>query len=119
MQGTDIQEEEIRMIINLPYVEGTSKKLKCIPRSHKIKSMFYTKSTLRKLLCKSKDQVATKDKKSIICQIEWSNCEEVSFDEYKRSLKIAFRWTYKTGQELPLWKVWNFDACLGTDQNFS
>ena len=84
---------KIRMIINLPYVEGTSKKLKCILRSHKIKSMFYTKSTLRKLLCKSKDQVATKDKKSIICKIECSNCEEVSFDEYKWSLKIAFRLT--------------------------
>ena len=27
MQATDIQEEEIRMTINLPYVEGTSEKL--------------------------------------------------------------------------------------------
>ena len=31
-QATDIQEEEIRMIINLPYVEGTSEKLQCILR---------------------------------------------------------------------------------------
>ena len=29
-QGTDIQEEEIKMSINLPYVEGTSEKLRCI-----------------------------------------------------------------------------------------
>ena len=31
-QATDIQEEEIRMIINLPYVEGTSEKLQRILR---------------------------------------------------------------------------------------
>ena len=35
-QATDIQEEEIRMSLNLPYVEGTSKKLRRILRSHKL-----------------------------------------------------------------------------------
>ena len=35
-QATDIQEEEIRMSINLPCVEGTIKKLRRILRSHKI-----------------------------------------------------------------------------------
>ena len=53
-QTTDIQEEEIRMSINLPYVEGTSEKLQCILRSHKIRSTFYTKNALCKLLCKPK-----------------------------------------------------------------
>ena len=47
------------MSINLPYVEGTSEKLRRIPRSHKISSTFYTESTMQKLLCKPKDQVAT------------------------------------------------------------
>ena len=61
-QATDIQEEEIRMSTNLPYVEGTSEKLRCILRSHKIRSTFYTESTLRKLLCKPKDRVATEDR---------------------------------------------------------
>ena len=32
-QATDIQEEEIRISINLPYIEGTSEKLRCILRS--------------------------------------------------------------------------------------
>ena len=59
-QAADIQEEEIKMSINLPYVEGTSEKLRRILRSHKIRSTFYTENTLRKLLCKPKDQVATK-----------------------------------------------------------
>ena len=54
-QATDIQEEEIRMSINLPYVEGTSEKLRRILRSYKIRSTFYTENTLRKLLCKPKD----------------------------------------------------------------
>ena len=40
-ESTGIQEEEIRMSINLPYVEGTSKKLGHIPRSHKIRSTFH------------------------------------------------------------------------------
>ena len=61
-QATDIQEEEIRMSINLPYVEGTSEKLRCILRSHKIRSTFYSENTLRKLLCKPKDRVVTEDK---------------------------------------------------------
>ena len=34
-QATDIQEKEIRMSINLPYVESTSEKLWRILRSHK------------------------------------------------------------------------------------
>ena len=45
-QATDIQEQEIRMSINLPYVEGTSEKLRCILRSHKIGSTFYTEKAL-------------------------------------------------------------------------
>ena len=40
-ESTVIQEEEIRMSINLPYVEGTSEKLGHIPRSHKIRSTFH------------------------------------------------------------------------------
>ena len=39
-QATDIQEEEIPISINLPYVEGTSEKLWRILRSHKIRSTF-------------------------------------------------------------------------------
>ena len=58
-QATDIQEEEIRISINLPYVEGTSEKLRRMLRSHKIRSTFYTEMTLQKLLCKPKDRVAT------------------------------------------------------------
>ena len=45
-QATDIQEKEIRISINLPYVEGTSEKLRRIPRSHKIRLTFYTEMTL-------------------------------------------------------------------------
>ena len=63
MRITDIQEEEIRIKINLPYVHGTSKKLRRILRSHKIRSTFYTEMALYKLLCKLKDRVATEDKK--------------------------------------------------------
>ena len=87
-QATDVQKEEIRMSINLPYVEGTSENLRRILRCHKIKSIFYTENTLRKLLYKPKDQVATEDTNNIICEIDCSNCEAVYFGEAKRSLKL-------------------------------
>ena len=87
MQATDIQEEEIRISINLPYVEGTSEKLRRILRSHKIRSTFYTEKTLRKLLCKPKDRVVTEDKNNIAYETDCSNCEAAYFGESKRSLK--------------------------------
>ena len=84
---TDIQEEVIRMSINLPYVEYTIKKLRRILRSHKIRPTFYTENTFRKLLCKPKDRVATEDKTNIVYEIDCSNCEAVYFGDSKRSLK--------------------------------
>ena len=86
-QAKDIQEEEIRISINLPYVEGTSEKLRRILRSHKIRSTFYTDMTLCKLLCKPKDRVATEDKNNIVYKTDCSNCQTVYFGESKRSLK--------------------------------
>ena len=86
-QATDIQEEEIRMNINLPYVEDTSEKSRRILRSHTIRSTFYTESTLRKFLCKPKDGVATEDKNNIVYETDCSNCEAVYFGESKWSLK--------------------------------
>ena len=49
-QATDIQEKEIKMSMNLSYVEGTNEKLRRILRSHKIRSKFYTEKIRRKLL---------------------------------------------------------------------
>ena len=86
-QATYIQQKKIRMGINLPYVEGTSEKLRRILRSHKIRLTFYTEKTLRKLLCKPKDRVATEDKNNIVYEIDCSNCQAVYFGESKRSLK--------------------------------
>ena len=58
-RAIDFQEKEIRMGINLPYVEGTNEKLLRILRSLKIRSTFCSENTLEKLLCKAKDRVAT------------------------------------------------------------
>ena len=85
-QTTDIQDEEIRMSTNLPYVEGTSEKLRRILRSYK-KGRFSTLKRLRKLLCKPKDRVATEDENNIVYEIDCSNCQAVYFGESKRSLK--------------------------------
>ena len=76
MQATDIQEDEIRISINLRYVEGTSEKLQRILRSHKIRSTSYIEKILRKLLCKPKDRVVTEDKKNIVYEIDCSNWKQ-------------------------------------------
>ena len=75
------------MSIDLSYVEGTSEKLLRILISHEIRSTFYTENTLRKLLCKLKDLVATDNKNSIVYEIDCSNCQAVYFSESKRPLK--------------------------------
>ena len=86
-QATVIQEEEIRMSINLRYVESTSEKLWRTLRSPRIRSTYYTENTLHKLLCKPKAPVATEDKINNVYEIDCSNCEAVYFGESKRSLK--------------------------------
>ena len=87
MQATDIQEEELRMSINLVYVEGTSEKLGRILRSHKTRSTFHNKTNFHKLYCKPKDQVATGDENNIVYEINCSSNNMVYFSESKRFSK--------------------------------
>ena len=65
-QHTNIQKEEIKVSMNLPYVKGTTEKLQRILRSQKIRSTFYTENALHKLRCKLTDRETT-DKKKISC----------------------------------------------------
>ena len=71
-QATDIQEEEIRTNINLPYFQGANEKMRRTLKPHKIRSTFYTKTTLHNLLCKAKYPVATEDQNNIVCEIDGS-----------------------------------------------
>ena len=79
--------ERDQMSINLLCVWATSENLKQTLRSHKIKSTFYTDSTLHKVFWKLKDPVATEDKNYILYEIDCSKCEAAYFCESKRSLK--------------------------------
>ena len=74
--------------MRLKYFKGTSEKLRRVLKSHKIILTFYIESTLRKLLCKRKDGLATEDKNYIVSEICCSNCEAVDLGESKRSLKF-------------------------------
>ena len=51
------------------------------------KILFYTENTLRQLLDKPKNRVATKDKSNMVYKIDCSDCEAVYFCEPKWSLK--------------------------------
>ena len=75
------------MSINLPHFEINTEKLRPILRSHKIRSTFYTESTLCKLLCKPRYRVATENKSNIVYEIDCSNWEAVYIGKSKRSLK--------------------------------
>ena len=119
MQATDIQKVEIRMSINLPSFKGTIEKLQCIFRSHKIRPTFYTENTLRKLLCKPKDRVATKDKNNIVYQIDCSNCNAVYFGESKRSLKSCSNEHKRSVRNCECGKNESAKHCWEADQNFS
>ena len=112
-QPTNIQKGFVRMSINLPCVEGTSEKLRGILRSHKIGSTFYTESTLRKLLCKSKDGVAT------VYEIDCSNCEAVYFLESKRSLKSGSAEHKRSVRNCDCDKNEIAKHCWEADHNFS
>ena len=72
------------MSTDLLYVEDSIEKRRRIFRPSNIISTFYIKNTLRKLLCKLKDQ----DKNNVNNEIDCSNCNAVYFDESKRSLKL-------------------------------
>ena len=45
-ETTYIQEDQIKISINLPNVEGTSEKLRRILKSHRVRSTFYTEKKL-------------------------------------------------------------------------
>ena len=115
----DIQEEEIRISINLPYVEGTSEKLRRILRSHKISSPFYTEMTLCKLLCKPNDRVATEDKNNIIYEIDCSNCQAVYFGESKWSLKLHSDEHKRSTRNCDCDKIEIARHCWKADHNFN
>ena len=54
-------------------------------RFQKIKSSFYTESTLHKLLCEPNNRVTTEEKN--VYESACKNCKVVHFSESKRSLK--------------------------------
>ena len=107
------------MSINLPHIDGTSEKLRRILRSHKIRSTFYTENTLRKLLCKPKDRVATEDKNNIVYEIDCSNCQAVYFGESKWSLKSRLDEHKRSVRNCDCDKNEIAKHCWEADHNFS
>ena len=106
------------MSINLPYVEGASEKLRRILRPYKIRSTFYTENTLRKLLCKPKDRVATEDKNNIVYEIDCGNCEAVYFGESKQSLKLCSNEQKRSIRNCNCYKNEIAKHCFEANRNF-
>ena len=55
-------------------------------------------STMKSLLCKLKDRVATEDKNNIVHEIDCNNCKAAYLGESKQSLKLhsdEYKWSVK------------------------
>ena len=101
------------MSITLPQGGGTNEKLRRILKSHK------RRSTLSKLLCKSKERVATEDKNNIVYEIYCSNCEAVYFSESKSSFKSRSGKHKISVRNCDCEKNGIVKHCLEADHNFS
>ena len=77
------------MSINLSYIEGTREKLRAILGSHKVRFTFYTEITLRKLLCKPRDRVATEVRKRSFMRLTVVTVFKIMFRWTKRSAKSS------------------------------
>ena len=114
-----MKEEEIKMTINLPYVESTSEKPRCILKSHKVRSNLYTEKTLHKFLCKPKDRVATEDKNNLVYETDSSTCKAFYFGEPKQSLKSRSDEHKRSVKNFDCEKNETAKYCRKTDHNFS
>ena len=96
----------------------TCEKLWCILRPHKIRSFFYTESTLCKLLCKPKNWVAIEDN-NIVHETEYSNCEAVHFAKSKWPLKSRSDEQKRSVRNCDCEKNKIAKHCWEPDHNFS
>ena len=81
--NTENQEQTAPVIINLPYVKGTSKQLKRIFNDHDINCTFYTPTTLCTLILHVKDAVPLEQRNNIVYKYDCKGCEAVYFGESK------------------------------------
>ena len=96
----------------------TCEKLWCILRPHKIRSFFYTESTLCKLLCKPKNWVAIEDN-NIVHKTKYSNCEAVHFAKSKWPLKSRSDEQKRSVRNCDCEKNKIAKHCWEPDHNFS
>ena len=84
--NTENQEQVAPVRINLPYVKGTSEKLKRIFNDHNIDCTFYTATTLCILLLHVKEPVPLEQRNNIVYKYDCKDCESVYFGESKRTI---------------------------------
>ena len=87
VDSEETEEEELVGHVNLPYVKGTSEILRRILQSHKIRSTFYSKDTLRKSLSHPKDPISVELQNNVVYKIPCNDCNAIYIGESKRSLK--------------------------------
>ena len=78
-----------------------------------------TETTLHKILCKPKDQVARENKNNIVYEIDSTNCKEIYFNESKWSLKSHSDENKKSVKNCDCEKNETAKHCWEADHNLS
>ena len=79
------EQEEFTGNVCIPYVKGTSEKLRRILHTHKIRCSFHSRNTLRRSLSQAKDPVDINQQSNVIYKIPCNDCNAVYIGETKRS----------------------------------
>ena len=90
-QPREHPEEELKQTksINLlPYIQGVSEQPKRALNKHNMKAIFYTQTTLRSRLSKSKDPIPKEDRNNAVYQLNCKDCEAICVQETKRTSNI-------------------------------
>jgi len=81
------EQEHCGLIATIPYVKGTTERIKRVLESYNIKTAIKPLTTLRQLLSKPKDEVPLEKKTGVVYEIPCGNCEAVYIGETGRALK--------------------------------
>jgi len=82
----DSQIQQPSGFATLPYVEGTTERIKRVLEGYNVKTSIKPLTTLRQLLSKPKDEIPLGKKTGVVYEIPCEDCTAVYVGETKRSL---------------------------------
>ena len=85
---TTKKKEKNKAHVIIPYVQGTSERMKRVFKQHKIGTTFRPKNKISQMIVHPKDQICKEEKCGVVYQISCQNCDSVYIGETGRKLNI-------------------------------